>query len=342
MVSEEHVLLLGMPGTAKSALGRRLSRICGGPFFQRLLTRFTTPEEIYGPLSLIALENDEYRRCTEGFLPTASVAFLDEIFKANSAILNTLLTILNERQFDNGAGGREKCPIRCVVGASNEMPDSDEIEALYDRFLLRKEVLPVSDDGLMQMLSMPTPGSSPCDDTHGASSCDLVFTDGLDKIVRALSAAATNVQMGNDVCCLIRDLRAFLREDLNVDISDRRLVKAARLLKISAASNGRASVDPIDCLLLEYIAWQTPEQQNAIREWLWDHLTPGGSTPSAAVTQFRMLLNSIRREASLAVRKTAGDVTGANGARETDIAVIESFDRRSNALLTSWRSDFVR
>ena len=158
MISEEHVLLLGMPGTGKSALGRRLSKLCGGPFFQRLLTRFTTPEEIFGPLSLKALENDEYKRCTEGFMPTASVAFLDEIFKANSAILNTLLTILNERQFDNGAGGRQDCPIRCVVGASNEMPDSDELDALYDRFLLRKEVFQVSDDGLMQMLSMPTPG----------------------------------------------------------------------------------------------------------------------------------------------------------------------------------------
>jgi len=140
MVAQEHVLLLGPPGTGKSALGRRISELCGGAFFQRLLTRFTTPEEIFGPLSLRALENDEYRRCTEGFLPTAAIGFLDEIFKANSAILNTLLTILNERQFDNGAGEREECPIRCVIGASNELPESDELDALYDRFLIRKEV----------------------------------------------------------------------------------------------------------------------------------------------------------------------------------------------------------
>jgi MoxR-like ATPase len=114
MIAGEHILFLGRPGTGKSVLGRRLSQLCGGVFFQRLLTRFTTPEEIFGPLSLRALENDEYRRCTAGFLPTASIAFLDEIFKEYPAILNTLLTILNERQFDNGAGVREDCPIRCV------------------------------------------------------------------------------------------------------------------------------------------------------------------------------------------------------------------------------------
>ena len=111
MIAKEHILLLGVPGTGKSVLGRRLSKLCNGSFFQRLLTRFTTPEELFGPLSLRSLENDEYRRSTSGFLPTASVAFLDEIFKANSAILNTLLTILNERKFDN-AGGQELCPIR--------------------------------------------------------------------------------------------------------------------------------------------------------------------------------------------------------------------------------------
>jgi MoxR-like ATPase len=124
----------------ESEIGRRLSHLCGGPFFQRLFTRFTTPEEIFGPLSLRALENDEYVRCIEGFLPTATVAFLDEIFKANSAILNSLLTILNERKFDNGAGSRVSCPLKCVIGASNELPDSEELDALLDRFLLRSYV----------------------------------------------------------------------------------------------------------------------------------------------------------------------------------------------------------
>ena len=121
----EHLLLLGPPGTAKSELSRRLSSLTGGEYFERLLTRFSVPEELFGPLSIKGLERDEYNRKTEGYLPTAEVAFVDEIFKANSAILNALLTLLNERLFDNGTD-RLPVPLLCLVGASNELPESEE------------------------------------------------------------------------------------------------------------------------------------------------------------------------------------------------------------------------
>jgi hypothetical protein len=107
----EHTLLVGPPGTAKSELARRLHlAFDGARYFERLLTRFTVPEELFGPLSISALEQDRYERMTAGFLPQATIAFIDEVFKANSAILNALLTLLNEREFDNGAG-RERCPV---------------------------------------------------------------------------------------------------------------------------------------------------------------------------------------------------------------------------------------
>jgi len=118
----EHLVLLGPPGTAKSEIARRLRHaFSDATFFERLLTRFTVPEELFGPLSIRALETDRYYRQTEHYLPSAHVAFLDEIFKANSAILNALLTLLNERLFDNGVE-REATPLVCVVGASNECP----------------------------------------------------------------------------------------------------------------------------------------------------------------------------------------------------------------------------
>lgn len=248
------------------------------------------------------------------------------------------MTILNERKFDN-AGGQEDCPIRCVVGASNELPESDELVALYDRFLIRKEVTPVSDEGVMKLLSLPNSATAPCDSTDD-SSCDTLFSSELDEITEKLATAAKSVAMEDHVSRVIVGLRTYLRDGLSVQISDRRLLKTAQLLRLSAASHGRQKVDTVDCLLLQHCMWQLPEQKKSVTEWLMENLTPGSD-----MQQFRFLLENLRKEIETAVRKTSGDTSGEYGAREADLAVIKALGseiERIVALLSRQHGDILR
>ena len=199
----EHVLLIGPPGTAKSELARRLHRVFDGArYFERLLTRFSVPEELFGPLSLKALEEDRYERLTDGFLPTAHVAFLDEVFKANSAILNALLTLLNEREFDNGSG-RVRVPLLSVVGASNEVPADEALRAFFDRFLVRLPVAPVSEERFEALLRLDER------DSQARSMLRPAPEPGLEAAEReAVRQAATRVELGEEaVEALIEGIR---------------------------------------------------------------------------------------------------------------------------------------
>ena len=146
LVAQEHVLLVGPPGCGKSLLLDSLLRWTGGSKFSVLLTKFRVPEEVFGPVSVAGLKDDRYTRITTGRMPEADFAFVDEIFKASSAILNTLLKLLNERTFDAGDGVSRQVPLKLCVAASNEWPSPEtgkELAALFDRFIFRKTVKPI-------------------------------------------------------------------------------------------------------------------------------------------------------------------------------------------------------
>ena len=260
----EHLLLIGAPGTAKSVLARRLHLAFQDKhYFERLLTRFSVPEELFGPLSINALQDDRYERLTTGYLPNASIAFIDEVFKANSAILNALLTLLNEREFDNGQH-RVKTPLIAVIAASNELPQEEELAALYDRFLCRYEVQAISSENFHLLLNLPNAEVKIPDAALPLSNAEIL----------QLQQDAEAVLLPNEVIQLLQALRHYLTQQ-QMFISDRRWHKLVKLLKVSAYTNERNIVSIWDCCLLEHCLWDEPQQRNTVAQWLQSHLGIG-------------------------------------------------------------------
>lgn len=244
LLSKQHVLLLGAPGTSKSAMVHDLCSRIGGKYFKKLVSRTTTPEELFGPVSLKALENDSYKRVTAGKLPEANVAFVDEIFKCNSAVLNGMLGIINEREFESD-GQIIHCPLQMMVGASNELPeDREELGALWDRFLLRYVVKYIRDPRNFEAMLQ-----------GGALSTPTLISEA--ELQQAQAEAQTI-----DVSKVVPQIPVVRQKmaEKNIPVSDRRWKQTLSLIKANAWLEGRKQASDDDLEILAHALWQDPSQ----------------------------------------------------------------------------------
>ena len=322
-VAGEHVLVIGPPGTAKSEAARRVARALGGRTFEYLLGRFTEPNEIFGPVDLRRLREGVVEVETAGMLPEAEIGFLDEVFLGSTAILNTLLGVLNERVFRRGSTVR-KVPLRVCVGASNALPDDESLAAFADRFLLRSFVEPVGDPFLETLLEEgwgvqgpppePVPGAMAALDT--------------------LSAAVRQVDLGAVRPSLAHAVR--LLRKAGVVVPDRRIVRVQKLVAAATVLDGRLLASGADLWPIIY-AVPTREGQAVAREALSELLKNARNealSAAAAEASGGPLARALRvteaGEAVLAARPPADDAVLMDGwrrrvegvAREIDAAFV--------------------
>ncbi len=270
-VAREHILVIGPPGTAKSEAVRRVSRALGGQYFEYLLGRFTEPSEIFGPIDLKRLREGEVTTRTDGMLPEAEIAFLDEVFLGSTAILNTLLGILNDRVFRRGRTITQ-CPLRVCVGASNALPDDEALAAFSDRFLVRSFVQSIPDTRLEDLLEAGWGVETGTAEVRTASVADV---DALAEQARAADLSAVRLPLADAV----RMLR-----NAGIILSDRRIVKIQRLVAAAGALGGRQGPTEADLWPLVY-AVPDGESQTLARTVLRDLLSASENQALPAATE---------------------------------------------------------
>ena len=273
----ESVILLGPPGVAKSMVARQLkTAFRDARSFEYLMSRFSTPDEIFGPVSIQKLKSsDTYERAVEGYLPTADVVFLDEIWKAGPAIQNTLLTVINEKIFRNG--NREmRLPLKLLVAASNELPAKGEgLEALWDRFVIRIESRPIRQEKNFRSMLLEVENLSEVKSEEQSSAAE---GEANSNVITAEEYAEwseniNKIGVKENVLDVISVVRKSLRtvnvdeaaERRNIYVSDRRWKNIMCLLRTSAFMQDRAEVDVCDLLPIYHCLWQEPEERDAIR-----------------------------------------------------------------------------
>jgi MoxR-like ATPase len=280
-LSNQNTFLYGPPGTAKSLISRRIACAFESPtYFEYLMNRFSTPEELFGPVSIKALKEDRYTRKTGKYLPTAEFAFLDEIWKSSPAILNTLLTMINEKTFKNG-DEIERTPLKALIAASNETPQENQgLDALYDRFIIRLMVGPITRKDNFEALINGKP--------------TLANINLPDKLLvtpsewKSWAKKIDTISLSKETLLIIHSIREALSEQfekLGVYVSDRRWQKAAQLLKASAFFNERKETNHSDALLLSHCIWTNEYNREAVIEIVHESIKDAGFTSDICLAE---------------------------------------------------------
>jgi MoxR-like ATPase len=292
LMTSEHVVLVGEPGTAKSALARRAADLLRARFFKYLLTRYTEPDELLGSLDIFAFKEGKYVRITRNKLPEAEIAFLDEIFNASSAILNTLLTLLNERVIYDGYN-EVSVPLWTLISASNNIPEEQEYQALYDRFLLRHFVKPVSEDKWLQLLD-----ASWRIEVEGYRAPQPVLT--IDDL-KVLNSIVLRVDVSKLKRTLVKLYAIF--EDQGVHLTDRRKGKALKIIAAHALLNGRTTASEEDLVVLKYVAPSTRDEAERVHVILLEEI----GTRERLLSDLREIEDNVREVKALLIKTSDFD-----------------------------------
>jgi len=265
-IAKEHVFLLGPPGVAKTmAIQLLADTLNGAAVFDYLMSKFSTPEELFGPYSIAKLQEDRYVRMGTGMLQEAQFASLDEIWKANSAILNHLLRLTNERQFHNGTDGAQDVPLEMVIAASNELPQDESLAALYDRLLVRLYVGPVKRKDSRRTLVMRA--------AHGyeAPPAPVIEPEHLDTI----RAEVEKVRVPDTVADKLVTIWSKVDEK-GIYVSPRRWMQVVKLLKSYTWVQGNDVASDDDLMVLPDCLWSEYEQRPTLVDTILQETNPQG------------------------------------------------------------------